>query len=359
MPAPARNRLLLFGQQIRYLLKATFSSDIAAPLPASLPVDVGGPLTVVDTNSIMSQSGGRFVINGTAVVNDRLGPNTTFSRQRGRALLLDCLTRTTILSGSARMAWAVTDATTTTDYGIDWFSTTQYRIRTNLVVVDTITIGSGDSSIAIIMRSTGAFLLMRSGLTGPYTLAWIYDVGTSALYAHAFVLQSGAHNFATDNFRVLDLAPLDSRFATDTGLATSRLTSPAAGTTTTHSADALIELTFSYNGTAMYFQYRRTSATNSWEVDADTGTVYLYQVVAGVYTSRGSSGSTFTATNTYRVVIVAEGNVHKVYVNNTLKVTYTDAGNFQNTATGISVDAVSASMSEVIAWPRTVSLPNV
>jgi hypothetical protein len=41
---------------IVYLLKATFTTPQAAPLPASLAVDNGGPLAVSDATGIFSQS---------------------------------------------------------------------------------------------------------------------------------------------------------------------------------------------------------------------------------------------------------------------------------------------------------------
>lgn len=362
MPAlatPAGRALLLIQSGYRYLLLARFSTDIAAPLPASLPVDVG-TLTTVQVDGQLSQSGGKLVFPAQATpaaYEDQFIRGSSLLRLAGRALLGDLNYSThgfsalgwsnspTLVNPAGSMAASV--YTTGGSVGIR----TSVGLAGGLLFA-TLSTGTVYQFVSI-LRSTGCFVLIKGGSFTNWTLLWVHNQDSTATLYPAFT------NFDSigtlDNFRVLDLAQI----ATDAQVYTNRLVSPIAGTATTHAADALIEFTFSYAGAVMYFQYRRTSATNSWEVDADTGSVTLFQVVAGVYTSRGTVGSTFAATNTYRVVIVAEGNVHKVYVNNVLKITYTDAGNFQNTATGISVDAVSASMSEVIAWPRTVALPNV
>lgn len=354
----AQRAVLLGASAIRYLLRATFSQDMAAPLPASLPVDVGGPLTTVQVDGQLSQNGGKLVFPAqtTPAWGDLRIDGAALTRVVGRTLISEISLN---VSGSfgPQIGW---DSNTAGEISPYSFYVAGANVSPGSGFGNVITAFASNTTyqIAHVLRSTGAFLFIKGGAFTNWTLLWVWDAATTTpLFPTINVYDRGG---TLDNFRVLDLAT----FAADAQVYTNRLTSVSAGATTTHAADAWIEFTFSYNGTVMYFQYRRTSATNSWEVDADSGTVYLYQVVAGVYTSRGSSGSTFTATNTYRVVIVAEGNVHKVYTQLSgaapaLKITYTDAGNFQNTATGISVDAVSASMSEVVAWPRTVTLPNV
>jgi hypothetical protein len=76
-----------------------------------------------------------------------------------------------------------------------------------------------------------AGLFIRGGDYPNWTLLWVYPPSVRTKYYPAV----GNHNsaFTLDTFRVLDLALYDARFASDYGLATSRLVSPAAGTTAT------------------------------------------------------------------------------------------------------------------------------
>jgi hypothetical protein len=59
----------------------------------------------------------------------------------------------------------------------------------------------------------------------------------------------------------------------------------------------------------------------------------------------------------YRVVVVAESNVYKVFVNDVLKGTYTDAGSFQVAETLSVVDFVGSPISEMVFCPRKIDLP--
>lgn len=331
-----------------------FGVDAAAPLPSPY-TEAGavGSLTVTDASSKLSIASDKLVlIAGAATSNVK---SAGLARVAGRAFLVDF----NLTAYGVRFDWGQDATDAAKMHGVLFASAAPFLYVSggNPTTGDSVALAT-TYRLALILRATGCFYFIQGGAFTNWTLIWVDPAGTLAtVYPYGIVAHTSAGAGTIDNLRVLDLGSLVPVFATPYGLATNRLASVAAGTQTAGNADLLLDYTFSYAGTPCYVQYRRTSATNSWEVDADSGTLTLYQVVAGVYSSRGTVAATFTATNTYRIIVVAEGNVHKVYVNNVLKITYTDAGNFQNTATGISADAVSASMSELVAWPRIVSLP--
>ena len=107
--------------------------------------------------------------------------------------------------------------------------------------------------------------------------------------------------------------------------------------------------------------YRSTADAAGWRVDVNTdGNIYLQELNAGT-TQRAAVAHGLADEAAYRIVGVIEGNVHKWFINNVLKITYADAGNFQNTATAAKVLAVGTgeTLANLITWPRVVSLPEV
>lgn len=337
---------------IIYLLKATFSQDTAAPLPASLPVDVGGPLTLLDTNGIMSVSGGQFVVNGTNAAHDHL-VSPGYARLAGRTFLLRIVDRTTVMN-YARFGWGSGSGSGIAGPHILRMDTSARLQATTSAFAN---VGSldlaGDVEIACVLRASGAFWLARSTGSGPWTLIWVYSGDTEAtLYPKMGYSSTNPFNYRFTNFRVLDLAA----FASDDLVYTNRLAAPAAGATTQATADALVEWSFTFSGALVDINIRRQDTNNRWIVRAASdGSLQLLERNAGTNTVRGSAASTFATSTAYRVVLVQEANVYKIYVNNVLKVTYTDPGSFLVNET--TVEATSAGLDLLVCWPRTVSLP--
>lgn len=350
--------LLWAKKRLRYLLRATFSTDMAAPLTSPWE-----GLTLVQTDGQFSTSGGKlnFPAQATPAWGDQaLYDAVSRTRVAGRALSVDV-----VVSSTGTFIEPIYWSSSTTLGSPEGFQGIEFRASAALCVTGIggsyLVVGTYAASttyqLAVILRTTGAFYIIKGGAFVNWTLLWVSNTLTTTPVYPVFTNYDASGTL--DNFRIPDTLV----FPTDTSLYTNRLAAPAAGATTASTADTLIEFTFIYNGTPCYFQYRTTDALNGWEVDADSGTLTLNKVVAGGYTAVATVGSTFTATNTYRVVIVVSGNIHKVYTQLsgvvTLRTTYTDATNYLNTATRIEADAVSASMSEVIAWPLNPTVPNV
>lgn len=352
----ARRAVLLgSGRALRYLLRATFTTDIAAPLPASLPIDVGGPLTVVDTLAKMSISNGVLNLGtGTGLADPGIwGP--PLSRVSGRAVV--CRIAIAATGIVRRIGF---DDTGSGDIRTSMYFAGGTEIRVydhNTQIASLGTYAAATYDVVVILRASGSFILIKGGAFTNWTLLWVgvTDIGATVYPASIYQSALATNGGTLDNLRALDLAPLDARFATDYGLATNRLTSPAAGATTTSTADAVIEIvTNVMSASTSHIYLRKQDASNTWRISYNSGLFSLVEVVAGTPATRASD-ATANANGT-RFVVVMEGNVIKGYSNNTLRWTYSSATNFQ-TATGVEVLTLNGSITELVCWPRTLSLP--
>lgn len=338
------------GRAIQYLMRATFSTSLAAPLPASLPVDVGGPLTVVDTGNKVSQSGGELLTGGNTTTSDPIVQSPAFVRLVGRAFFV----RFNSIALRAFAGWfngtaqlEAADVDTSGRVYINGTALTGLFTQAFATYYD----------LAIVLRTAGAFVFVRGGIYTTWTLIWAGNAGTTSPLKASIVAINGTSSQKWDDFRVLDLGLYDARFATDFGLATARLSGPAAGATAQSTADALIEWTTPTTPTVTSnVRFRKVDASNYWEVRYSTTGFALFEVVAGVPTSRASDAT--ANANGARFVVIAEGAVIKGYSNNVLRWTYSSATGFQ-TATGVEVSVLAGGgvISELVAWPRFVTLP--
>jgi hypothetical protein len=360
MPYPRRNRLLL-SNRFSYLLHATFSGAIAAPLPASLSVDVGGSLTINDTGNLLSVSGGRLIAAGlTASGNPRAMYAAGFARIAGRALLFTF--RGTLGSGgnNARhsLGW-YTSATPTAQpyYGPGDVAGVAGMYIDGSGAVASLFADNTDYDAVLDLRATGAFLLSRpTASDGAYTLHYVSATGSQATMYPGMTSRATDNKVQIDNLRVADLAPIDGRFAGEYGLATNRHLTPAAATTTASTADALIEFTFTFATAISEIHVRRTDANNHWIVRVTaTGFLQLIENNAGVQTVRGSLGGLYSGTSTYRVVVVQSGTTITCYSSDVMRFTYASAV-LNATATEVRVHAVGSAISELVCWPRNVTL---
>lgn len=233
------------------------------------------------------------------------------------------------------------------------------RVTSDLLVDPSYLSFLGPLDLLIVSRGTGSYAFSRNVTSGAYTLQWIENTATAAIQPRISNTASAAGRINYfDNFRVLDLAPLDSRFATDYGLATSRLVSPIAGATTTSEADAVIETTITTlpSAGAITLRLRMQDAQNHWEVDLQSsGAMTLYERVANVPTARGNAAAVLV--NGSQVVITLEGSVIKGYSDNVLRWTYSSATSFQTlTANEVATLGTGGVVSQITCWPRFVTL---
>ena len=125
-------------------------------------------------------------------------------------------------------------------------------------------------------------------------------------------------------FNVDDVAPVDEIAG-----------AVAAGTAFTHEADCTIEfeVTTLPSAGGIAFAFRVEDDENKWYLSIDSaGNIVLYEEVNDGLTARGSSLA--AVANGNRIVVIAEDEVIRVYVDNALEITYSSAANFKTETSG-------------------------
>jgi hypothetical protein len=319
-----------------------------------------GSLTYTDTEGKLSVSGGRLVCSGgkaTPAWGDPgvWGPATT--RAAGLAVITSITKKTT--ADNLMVGWDTNQAGyINAGHACTWNGGTDFSVFDNNTTIATVNGTNGQTyQMAIVLRSTGAYYLLKGSGFPEWTLIWVSNaVNTATLYP-AVVGSNSVFDAA--NLRVLSLAALDSRFATDDGLATSALANPTAGATATMTSDAVVEWTFTFTGAGYcVVHWRRIDAHNRWQLNVGPdGSVALIQVVADGATQRATLAPGTVTNGAHRIVLVVSGNVHTVYIDNVQKAAYTDSSNFGIDATSLYVETVGGGVSRLAAYPRFVTLP--
>lgn len=310
-------------------------------LPASLPVDIGGPASVTDTNNAMEQIGGGFLVNGTVVANDGI-MTTQHARITGRAFCWKTRNRTAVTSTSNQGLARTNLASASVLAGGVYSAVNTFQFRDGSTVIDTLAWSSGEHQFIGIALSTGAILLGRDGTSGAWTLIWISSTDSSTPIYGKWRM-SGAQNFVTDDWEIIDLGVYDSRFASDYAHASARIATNSAGDSILQTPDAWVEQTLTAaTGVDKDLYVRWVDNNNTWIVRQNQAgsTVKLIEKVAGVETQRGSAASTFTNGTDYRMIAVCNGSTIKVFVGAAAPaITYSSASSFATATTAKAPNA--------------------
>lgn len=345
-----------------YLLLDRFTIDQAAPLTTPRTCVPGpGTLAITDTGNKYSIASGVMTSGAnlsTGTLDPRVENNVTLARVAGRALIGSLKRGNTAgQDNSPIFGWATTNNTESAEDAILFSnnnpSGSNYSFAfsaTFAQFMDNFTLGVANT-VAVILRSAGAWCVVDN------VLVYVSSTGITANLYAAMYTRNGAGRAlgSVANLRIIDLP---SPWNTDYGIATDRKAVSAAADTITQTADAIIEHTFTAaTGVTKEIYIRQSDASNRWIIRCDqTGaTVKLIELNAAVETERATAAQTWTNGTSYRVVAVMHGTVIRVYVANSLKNTYASA-TFNQTATIASVDH---SGTNLIAWPRAVTLPGV
>jgi hypothetical protein len=345
------NHLRLTGgiNKIRYLFRDTFSADAAAPLDSPLYADVSGVWTVGDTENKLSKSGGKLNFAPNAVpdfVLPRLF-SSVLSRSSGLAAIFEPTFTTT---GKNSYFGFRGDNIYTPSIGtrIDGNTVAAY-CAANGIALNVLDL---PIKLSVVLQTSGFKLFGYS--SGVWKLGWVdfSTVGSNLYFGMANYNATGT----LDNLSVLQLpAP----FNTDYGIATQRLAGArAAGDTFTHGADCLIEWTVTTlpSASSGIVRFRKQDSNNHWRVIyLPDGYGELQERVAGASTTRGSAAAGTFKSNS-RVVVICDGVVIKVYIDNVIRITYSSATNF-NTQTNGEVYSLGTggAVSDIVSWPRRLS----
>src|ERR1035437_6824647 len=216
MPTLQHRRLLLFGgaAAVVYLLLDRFTTDHAAPLATPRTAEPGpGALTITDSGSHMSISGGKLLSRGIVGAGDpKIVSSTGIPFVAGRAMLMKGFVWNTNRSGGG---WATnTTPTGNPNWGV-------MDVSGNLTIVPP-GISTNQFSLSVsydfafIRRNAGAFILSKLSATGTWTLYWVDNVvNVSNMYPGVWARVTDC-NIDVGELKVTDLGGV---WASDYGFA--------------------------------------------------------------------------------------------------------------------------------------------
>lgn len=354
-----RRRFLLLGQRpVTYLLRDEFTTTEAAPLASPRTAEPGpGIATIVDTNNT-------FSITSEALEWNAVGASANWTDPRLE--YTDGLTRTTglglfmAINGTA-FSNQIFGFQNVTGGGTGalihgWYPrSSDVLMWPGSINVSGVLSTSTDYVLAVVARSTGAWMLIKGGAFTNWTLFWVFDTSSDATLYPGLIKGTLT---TTINFNYMRARQLAAPWQDDYGIITGRKAgSVSASTTFAHEADCLIEFnvaTVPSAGSIKVF-FRVQDASNYWEIDIDnTGALVLNEVVASSPTSRGSAAG--VVANGDRIVIIADDTTIRVFEANTLRITYASASNFKTETTG-ELDSLGTggAVDDLVTWPRTIS----
>lgn len=360
MLATAPLRAALLSQKALVRILARFSANLAAPLGASLPIDIGEPFTVTDATGVLSQAGGVLVGSGTPAATSGLVYPTLQARERAMALAVKATW--SVGNGGVRVGLNTAVALTSTTAAWHMPSTTTIRPWSGTGAEwwpETVTAGATIELLILPRReAAGYFYFWREGSSGPYTLGYVKSDGTpNFLVPNVVMTAATLQGWTLDDLRLVRLTNWPGE-----SLAVTALIAPAAGSTASGVADGIVEWTFTASATVTQeIRFRWTDANNCWIARASQSgsTLKLFERNAGVEVERASSPRTWTNGTSYRVPIFLRGaSIHAAtgQVNAgaiAQSASYLTA-TFNQTATGLQTDAAVAPVS-LYAWPRQYS----
>lgn len=184
---------------LTYLLRDTFSTDLAAGSVNGTLADTGQARTVVDANSVLSITGGKASVATGGVAGGNPGlwyPQVT--RQNGMILLAFTTPNTNI----GEVGWD-TAQTGTINFGFRLFPTSSLGIRDNgsAVIVGAAPIAGTEYQLCLILRSTGVWYFVKGGVFTFWTLVWTSPTGAANLFP-GFANQGTADVYTVDDIRI-------------------------------------------------------------------------------------------------------------------------------------------------------------
>lgn len=335
-----------------YIFRDEFSDTRAAgEINNTKTTDGRATRTVVDTEDKLTISGGKLVCAGGKASPAYGNPGLWYG-EYAKAIGLALIGKLTPVnaSGVLRLGFD-SDQSSATAYDnirLDSSGNLTSSLTTNYIG----TYSAVEMILCVVLVENLAHLIVKSG--GIWKLLIVQPIESGAAVYPAVT----NYNLIvqTDYLR---LAQLPAPFNTDYGIATQRLAGArSAGDTFVHEADCLIGWTVttlpSNNG--MMLAFRSVDANNEWYLQVNSaGAASLIEYAAGGFTIRGNLANGSITTGC-RLVFIADNETIKLYVNGTLKLTYTSASNFKTAMTGrVRALGTGGAVSDIVSWPRNLS----
>ncbi|MEW6338306.1 MAG: hypothetical protein AB1625_13020, partial [Acidobacteriota bacterium] len=206
--------------------------------------------------------------------------------------------------------------------------------------------------VAVVLGSDNAKYLRRTSGSSQYTLEWV----SAATVDDTLRLRVMTPTNPTEvkNLRVVDIPS----WSSDAQVYTSYKALPVATNTDSHMADCWLDWTQTTvpSGGTQQIDFRRASETERWYLTLDSaGAITLYEDTGGSDTSRG----TWTGVvNGNRIMVLADSTTIKVYVADTLRITYASAStNATATTWYVTGLGTGGAIADLYAWPRYPAFP--
>jgi hypothetical protein len=325
------------------LLKDEFTTDDDAPMTTPRTAEPGpGTMTVIDTGNQLSTMAGKLHAASATGTGDPRAYGSVKVRAAGLAGISKVTTNSAIIWGwhSATSAYPQKGA-------FQKNGTTLQLIPGSAVGV---VAANTDYETAIVLRSAGAFFLIKGGAFTDWTLLYVNKILTDANVYHGFAAVAGTMDVYYDIE-----ANLGAPWNSDYGIATARTASAGVGDTITSTADAVIESTWTaVTGETYELSVRRTDDDNRWIIRGSQGdsTIKLIKVEAASESEVGTAACAFTNGLAARFIVVTAGDTIAVYTDDSYRYIYYASATFNNTATGVKTSHAAANLT---AYPRTIS----
>lgn len=193
---------------LTYLLYDAFTTDRAAGAvngtTSESPVETGGGVlrTVVDTGSKLTISGGLLTFaSGAAASGDPGHWHALVTRAAGLTLIGQVTTPSSTVTTLLEFGWDTDQAGILNDaFSFNASGSLLVRAPAATTLAIAPWQASTTYSLAVALRSAGAFFLIKGGAFANWTMLWSYSTGTGNQYP-AIIEKVGGNSFTADNIR--------------------------------------------------------------------------------------------------------------------------------------------------------------
>lgn len=349
-----------------YLFRDEFTTNQAAPLPITRDAEPGpGSWTFVQTDGSLSIVGQQLIFptQATPVWGDQGGyTNDLFPRLTGRAIMAT-YTRNSAAAGTSFVGWLASAAVAIANIegramlfvGSGGPNISGLNAASNGPGLTQNPFSAGVAyQIALVLRSTGMWLLAKGGAFANWTLLLFADEGSTASLRIGFSNLNSTG--AIDNVRIVDLpAPWTSDYA----IMALRQPSVSSGDTAVGLANGWACVDWqTVAGETMELSFRRIDDNNRLIVRCikNSNLIRTIKVEGGVETQLDSDAQTWTTGTTYKVIALFDGNNISTFVRtgNTWASRNSTSSTFNTSATGLKV-AGATTLSNLECYPRDVN----